>query len=158
MEKRVYSQSFCVVAAIIEQSVKFLLVQEAHTDSGEDGQWNHPAGWIEVGEDPIESIQREVKEETGFDFEPTHVLGIYSLVKRDADPVRHPIKIVFTGEIYGKQDRLAEDVSEVGWFTSQEIEAMDNGTLRDMDIKKMIDDYVEIERYSLGIIEHTIVK
>lgn len=158
MEKRIYSQTFGVVAAIIERSGKFLLVKEAHTDSGEDGQWNHPAGWIEVGEDPIDAIIREVKEETGFDFEPTHILGLYSLVKKDTEPIRHPLKIVFTGEISGEQDGLADDVSEIGWFSPHEIEGMNNSTLRDMDIKKMIDDYVEIERYSLGLLEHTVVE
>jgi ADP-ribose pyrophosphatase YjhB (NUDIX family) len=158
MKKRAYSQTFCVVAAIIERSNKFLLVKEAKTETGEDGQWNHPAGWIEVGEDPIDAIRREVKEEIGYDFEPTHVLGVYSLVKKDVIPTMHPIKIIFTGEITGEQDALADDVSEMKWFTPEEIEAMDNATLRDMDIKSMIDDYLEIERYPLGILEHTVTE
>ena len=158
MGKRVFTQTFGVVGALIEQGDKFLLVKESLGKDEDAGKWSHPAGWIDVGEDPIEAVKREVKEETGYDFEPTHVVGVYSLVRRESDPARHAIKIIFTGKIHGEQESLAEDVSDAKWFSAYEIEAMDADTLRDVDIKKMVDDYIEIERHPLGLLEHTVVE
>lgn len=158
MTKRVFTQTFGVVGALIEQGDKFLLVKENLGKEEDSGKWSHPAGWIDVGEDPIEAVKREVKEETGYDFEPTYVLGVYSLVRNDLDPVRHALKIIFTGKIRGEQAGLASDVSEVKWFDGHEIEQMDADTLRDIDIKKMVDDYIEIERHPLGLLEHTVAE
>ncbi len=154
--KRVFTQTFGVVGGIIEKDGKILLVKEAN--AGEDtGKWNHPAGWIDVGENPIEAGKREIKEETGLDFAPTHVLGVYSLVRKDLEPTRHPIKIIFIGQISNKErDELADDVSETGWFTLEEIEKMNADTLRDLDIKRMARDYFSGKRFSIDLLTHII--
>jgi ADP-ribose pyrophosphatase YjhB (NUDIX family) len=156
--KRVFTQTFGVVGAIIERNGKILLVKEAKKEA-DIGKWNHPAGWIEVGEDPIEAVKREVKEETGLEFTPTHILGIYSLARKNLKPIHHPIKIIFIGNISDKETKeLSEDVSENKWFTPVEIEKMDSNTLRDLDIKKMVKDYFSGKKYPLDIITHTVVE
>ena len=160
MTKRVFSQTFGVVGAIIEKDGKFLLVKEAHAATMDKGKWNQPAGWIEVGESPIEAIKHEVKEETGFDFTPTHVLGILSLVRKDIASRRgipHAIKIIFLGEIKeSSQEHNKDEISEIRWLTPEKIEKMDLKTLRDLDIKKEIKDYLAGKKYPLDIITHTI--
>ena len=78
MVERVLTQTFAVVGAIIEKDEKILLVKEAGTR--DKGKWNQPAGWIEVGQNPLVAVVKEVKEETGLDFEPTGLIGIYSTV------------------------------------------------------------------------------
>jgi ADP-ribose pyrophosphatase YjhB (NUDIX family) len=160
--KRVFTQTFGCAAAIIEKEGKFLLVKEAN--KGVDtGKWNHPGGWIEVGENPIETVIKEVEEETGYKFTPTGVLGVYSLVRENfarlGEEVRHPIKIIFTGTIsQERKEDLADDVSETGWFTAEEIERMDDKTLRDLDIKKIIKDYLAGKIYPLELVKHTVSK
>lgn len=156
---RNYSQVFAVVGAIIEREGKILLVKE--TKEIAKNQWNQPAGWIELGENPIEAVEKEVREETGFDFEPTHILGIYSLYntlpKEKFGIVLHPIKIIFIGKISEKQTgQLAEDASGTKWFLPEEIESMDKKALRDMDIKREIKDYFGGKRYPLELLSHTI--
>lgn len=159
MAQRVFSQTFGVVGAILEKDGKILLIKEA--DKGFDqGKWSHPAGWIDVGENPIEAAKREVKEESGYDFEPTALLGIYSLVRKDRTDrlpeVPHAIKLLFVGNISEKQSALAEDSAETKWFTPKEIYAMDVKTLRDVDIKQAVKDYFAGKRYPLDILRHTI--
>ena len=124
---------------------------------------NHPAGWIEVGENPIEGAKREVLEETGHEFTPAHILGVYSLVRNDLikekGGVRHPIKIIFSGEISEKEKRqLEDDISEIKWFTPKEIYDMDAKTLRDLDIKTMVKDYLAGKKYPLELLTHTVSK
>jgi ADP-ribose pyrophosphatase YjhB (NUDIX family) len=163
--ERVFSQTFGVVGAIIEKEGKILLVKEVQNFSGgkkgpDHGKWSHPAGWIDVGEDPIMSAKREVEEETGYEFTPKHILGVFSLVRKDIKKdtgTPHGIKIIFTGAISEKiKFSLAEDVSEVKWFLPEEIYQMDQATLRDLDIKQMVQDYFSGIKYPLDLIAHTI--
>jgi len=115
MVKRVFTQTFGVVGAIIEKDGKFLLVKEKKLTAKD--KWNHPAGWIDIEENTIDAVKREVKEETGFDFEPKNILGIYVFVKQESVNLHHAIKIIFTGNISDKQEKYMEDeISEVKWF------------------------------------------
>lgn len=158
MTKRVLTQTFGVVGAILERDGKILLVKEAQEVA--KGLWNHPAGWIDVGENLIEAVKREVKEESGFGFEPTHILGVYSLFKKNLKErfgiTPHAIKVIFIGKISdNKTGELHDDVSETKWFTPEEIYQMDINTLRDMDIKKMVKDCFAGKSYPLDFLTHT---
>ena len=149
--------------AIIEKDGKILLVKEARQKKLDAEKWNQPAGWIEVGENPIDSVSREVQEETGYKFTPKAVLGIYSLVREDLFKIdknlRHPIKIIFIGEISKeKVGELEKDVSEAKWFFPEEIKNMDKNTLRDLDIKKEVKDYFAGKKYPLDLITHTVAE
>ncbi len=158
---RVYTQTFCAVGAIIPRGGKFLLVRENNPAHPDHGKWNQPAGWIDSGENPIDSVKREVKEETGYDFTPTHLLSVNSLVRKDqtahfgATP--HALKLIFVGTISEKPTgKIEDDISEARWFTSEEIDAMDSKTLRDSDIKQEVRDYLAGKRYPLELIHHTV--
>jgi len=158
MAERVFTQTFGVVAAVIEKEGKFLLVQESRRKGSEHGQWNHPAGWIDVGEDPIEAVKRETKEETGYDFKPSALLGLYSIVKRKENgEIRHAIKLVFLGTISRKQEKLADDILDTKWFSAEEINNMDKDTLRDADIKKILRDFSSGQHFPLKILTHSLV-
>lgn len=160
MAKRVFSQTFGVVGAIIERDGKFLLVKETRKSKMMDkGKWNQPAGWIEVGESHIETIRHEVKDETGFEFTPTHVLGIYSLLRKDivsARGIPHAIKIIFLGKIKASGQHQTDEIDEIRWFSPGEINKMDLSTLRDIDIKKEVRDYLAGKKYPLDLITHTV--
>lgn len=157
MTQRVFTQTFGVVAAIIEKDGRFLLVKEKKATAKD--KWSHPAGWIDLEENLIDAVKREAKEETGFDFTPKNILGVYVLVKQEMNELHHAIKIVFTGDISEKQeDYLDDEISETKWFMPEEIESMDLNTLRDKDIKTMIKDYLAGKKYPLDLLTHTIQK
>ena len=158
---RYFSQTFGVVGAILEKDGKIALVKENMPNKPDNGKWNQPAGWIEVGEDPIVSVKREVEEETGFEFEPTGVLSICSLVRKDLtdfyQATPHAIKIIFVGKIKtDNQKNLHNDISEIKWFSPEEIYNMGSQTLRDNDIKDLVKDYFVGKHYPLKLIKHTI--
>lgn len=154
MTQRIFTQTFGVVGALIERKGKILLVKE--TKATARGKWSHPAGWLEVGENTVEAVKREVQEETGFNFKPEYILGIYALIKDEAEITHHALKIIFLGAISDKEiAELADDVSETKWFTPEEIENMDSKILRDLDIKQMVKDYFSGKKYSLNLLTHT---
>ena len=162
--KRVFTQPYVVVGAIIERDGKFLLVKENNPSHTDHGKWNQPAGWIDIGENPIESVKREVREETGLSFIPTHILRLYSLVRKDQSgkfgegSLPHPLKIIFIGtaEDSPKWRFDADEISEIRWFSPEEIYAMDIKTLRDADIKDEIRDFLSGKRYPIELLTHTV--
>ncbi len=161
MAKRVFTQTFGVVGAILEKDGKILLIKEGYNKVGDLGKWSHPAGWIDLGEDPLEATKREVLEESGYEIELTALLGIYSLVRKDSEKllggVPHAIKLIFKGEILNEVPHtLSEDSSETRWFSPEEIYNMDGKTLRDIDIKQMVKDYFAGKEVPLSTLEHTI--
>lgn len=161
-EKRVFTQVFCVITGLIEQNGKFLLVRENQPKNPDHGKWNLPSGWLDVGEHPIEGVKREVLEETGFDFTPVYVLGVYSFVRKDLQhkigpgALPHGIRLVFAGTFSGTPQPLSADVSETKWFMQKEIEDMDSHTLRDASIKDILRDYSSGKRYPLELITHSV--
>lgn len=158
---KVFTQTFGVVGAIIEKDGKFLLIQEDSKRKIFDGNmWNQPAGWIDVGENPNEAVVREVKEETGLDFTPTGILGIYSVYRKDLldriNPAPHAIKIIYVGDIKGKLISGNEEIKNLRWFSPREIADFDKKDLRDLDIKKEVADYLAGKFYPLDLLTHTI--
>lgn len=163
MAKRVCTQTFATVGALIEEGGQILMVKEVKLGF-DNGKWNVPEGWLEVGENPLDAVKREVKEETGYAFEPTAILGIYSIVREDMRGVvdaglPHAIKITFLGNIdESNVSDLHDDVSETKWFSPEEIEEMGQNTLRNSDIKKIVKDYFSGRRYPLELLSHTVQK
>lgn len=153
-----------VVGAILERDGKFLLMKEVQRhikNHPDDGKWNLPAGRIEYGDNPIEAIRKEVLEETGYLFTPTHILGIYSLVRKDIEEevgyIQHFLKMTFLGSISKTpQASLSPDSAGIGWFRPEEIEVMDRHTLRGLDIKQMVRDYRIGKCYPLDLLAHTV--
>jgi len=62
------------VSAIILDEAGRVLLQRA----SEDGKWYVIGGSMEPGEQPADTVVREVKEETGLDVEPVRITGVYA--------------------------------------------------------------------------------
>jgi phosphatase NudJ len=152
--QRVHTQPFVVVAALLEKAGNFLLVQENW--GSVKGLWNTPAGWLELGENPLQAVTREVKEESGYDFTPTALVGIYSSVKEEGQEKKQPIKLVYRGDITGTQDEVDEaEIADRKWFSPNEIYKMNKGQLRDLNIKQIVKDYLAGQEVPLQSIKHT---
>ncbi len=64
---------FCSALAIIEQNGKLLVIDRT------DGQGIFlPGGFLKTTESPDQAIIREIREETGFDIVPQHLLAAYA--------------------------------------------------------------------------------
>lgn len=161
MPKRVFTQCFPTVNAVIEKNDKFLLVQEGVKKGPDAKTWNLPGGWIDTKNDnPVKAIIREVREETGLTFKPQFIVGIFSLERKDLEKYHHatvhPIRILFNGKVSGKIKIEAKDeILDARWFSFSEIKKMN---LRDKDIPEIIESYLKGERYPVSILHHQIQK
>ncbi len=138
------------VAAIIEENNRFLLVEE-QTPNGI--AFNQPAGHLEAGESFIRAIQREVQEETAFQFEPQHILGV-QLWRKNPDSVTY-LRIAFIGQVHSHNPQQALDAGIIAthWLSRDE---MRRQTLRSPLVLKCVDDYLRGVRYPLELL-HSLV-
>lgn len=132
------------VACIVPQDGKFLLVEE---DVRGRRVLNQPAGHLESGESLAHAALRETREETGWDVELTHLVGVYQWANHDdgflrftfaAQPVRHdPTRILDAG------------IVRALWMTREEIAAAHN--LRSPMVLRGIEDFLASRSVPLDI-------
>jgi len=138
------------VAAIIEQDGKFLLVEE-HTSQGL--LFNQPAGHLEANESLLAAVARETLEESAYEFEPQHLIGIYRWHAAAADTTY--LRFAFTGRIlaHHPERALDEGIVRAVWMTPEEIRAT-TARHRSPLILQCVEDYLAGKRYPLEIITH----
>jgi len=81
------------------------------------GLWDLVGGFLAEGEHPLDGLHREVKEETGREFEPGRLLGIWM---GDYDG-RVTLNLIWVGHVRGGDLRAADDVAELRWFAAAEL-------------------------------------
>ena len=73
-------------------------------------EWVVPGGGMEHGEDPYDTVRREVEEETGYRIEVTGLLGVDSSRRVFRDGFgrtvdHHAVRLVYEGRVTGGQLR-----------------------------------------------------
>lgn len=103
-----------------------LLAQRAYAPW--QGAWGSPGGFCEVGEHPIETVRREVLEETGFQVEVTDYIGVWvdEYVDEPGETGADVINVAYylavpSGEPVRPFD--SAEVSDMGWFGWDELPA-----------------------------------
>ncbi len=138
------------VAAVIEREGEFLLVEE-ETDEGV--RFNQPAGHLECREALCDAVVREVLEETGYDFVPRTLVGVYNW-RNEAKDITY-LRFAFAGEITGHDAarRLDEGIIAARWMTLPAICALADRH-RSPLILRCIEDWQAGRRYPLDLIVH----
>lgn len=136
------------VAAILEQDGRFLLVQERVA-----GRLvlNQPAGHLEDDESLIEAVIRETLEESGWDFAPERITGIY----RWRMPAQRQtyLRVAFAGRGLAHDPARALDTGIEGnvWLNIDEIRAQ-HDSLRSPLVMRTITDYLAGADYPLALL------
>jgi ADP-ribose pyrophosphatase YjhB (NUDIX family) len=106
---------------IVDEQDRILL---AHWNEGGRSGWTLPGGGIDPGEDPVDAVVREIREETGFEAVAGDLLGIDSKVIPaehrfipDAGPL-HALRIVYRASVIGGTltNELEGTTDEAAWF------------------------------------------
>lgn len=79
-----------VRGAVFEED-RILMVKEIT-----DGNWSLPGGWADVNDAPSDTVEREVREETGLTVHARKLIGVYE-ANHDREPVNvfHCYKLLF---------------------------------------------------------------
>lgn len=90
------------------------------------GRWGFPGGMQELGETVHACAQRELKEETGIEADPVAALDVLDALRRDeGGKVKvHFALIAVLLEWRAGEGEPIEDASALGWFTRDEVRAL----------------------------------
>jgi NADH pyrophosphatase NudC (nudix superfamily) len=137
------------VAAVIEKDNKFLLVEE-NTVNGI--AFNQPAGHLENGETIIAAINREVNEETAWQFEPMHIIAIQ--LWRKNPEFSSFLRVCFAGKVHthNPKQNLDDGIIDTHWLSREQI-AEKYSQLRSPLVLKTVDAYLSGNHYPLSLLE-----
>jgi ADP-ribose pyrophosphatase YjhB (NUDIX family) len=150
------------VAAVIERDGRYLLVEEEV-----NGRLvlNQPAGHWECGETLLAACTRETLEETGYDFVPTALVGVYrwhyshgrarGLPDRAPSPGVTFLRFAFAGDLAGwAPDRpLDREIRRALWLDPTQI-ASQAERHRSPLVERCVRDHLDGRRYPLEALVH----
>ena len=102
-------------------------------------QWTLPGGGMEYGEQPVDTVRREVLEETGFAVEVGALLGVRSLYLPAAERFErgpedlHSIQVVYRARIVAGElvCEVGGSTVDVRWFDPSQLPRLERVSLVD---------------------------
>jgi ADP-ribose pyrophosphatase YjhB (NUDIX family) len=122
------------VRAAVFQEDRILLVRETS-----DGRWTLPGGWADVNQSARECVEREVKEESGFDARAIKLAAVYDY-RRQGNVSPHPYsiyKLFFVCELTGGEARASLETSAVEFFARGRLPELSLGRVNPGQIARM---------------------
>ncbi len=111
-----------VKAVIKNKEGKYLVLMKSSKDDINPNTYDIPGGRMIFGEQPEETIVREVKEETGLDIKLLKILEVWTFTKKDFQLVG----INFLCEQIGGELKLGEEHDSAKWYTYEELTTGDS--------------------------------
>lgn len=140
-----------VVATVVEQDGKFLLVYER---DGDRLVYNQPAGHWDKGESIFDAALRETREESGWEVKLDYLIGQYSVHAAHNDITYYRTAFAAT-PIKKVSEQLDKEIVEVVWLSYAEIVAR-KAQLRSPLVLRVIEDYRAGKKFPLDFISHVL--
>lgn len=105
------------VRGVMFKDDKILLVKEHR-----DGKWTLPGGWADVFDQPGVAVEREIREESGYEAKAVKLLALWDRSLHGHPPSSYRIyKVFFLCELTGGAAKNSIETDEVAWFGEDEL-------------------------------------
>lgn len=123
------------VRGVVFQDSKILMVKETS-----DQCWSLPGGWVDVNESPSFAIEREIKEESGFDAKAIKLLALYDRLKHDHPyQLPHAYKCFIHCELMGGKAATSIETAEIDFFALDNLPKLSEGRVTKKQIARMFE-------------------
>ena len=122
------------VRGVVFQDEALLFVKERI-----DGCWTFPGGWADVGISPSENVEREIREEAGYETRAVRLLAVYDRQRHPHVPPHpfHIYKLFFQCELIGGQAATSVETDDVAFFREDEIPNLSRGRVTPEQVHRM---------------------
>ncbi len=107
-----------------------------------DGGWTLPGGWVDVGEPLSRAVEREVREESGYEVKAVKLLALFD---RNADEHGHPpylfhlYKLFVLCQLTGGQPALSIETGGTQWIPENEIPPLSEARTTRQEILRLFE-------------------
>lgn len=115
---RATQQKFTVSAAAIVTNTEGKVLLLNHVLRPFSG-WGLPGGFMSAGEQPENTVRRELREETGIELESVKMFRVRT--------IRGHVEILFVAKAVGDAEIRSREILDLGWFG---VDKMPEGTSR----------------------------
>lgn len=127
-----------VVAVVEDDDGRILMIHKTDNDL-----WALPGGGHDIGESIRDTVEREVREETGYEVQVTGIIGTYTnpnhVMAYDNGEVRQQFSIAFTAKLVGGVARPSDESKEVAWVAPAELDRLEIHPSMRMRIQHYLD-------------------
>jgi 8-oxo-dGTP diphosphatase len=105
---------------------KFLALFRTASAPSRPLKWDLPGGAYEIGENPKESAEREIREETGLevrDLRPLTLVGVHNEIRE------YWVRVAYTAQTDQTEVKLSFEHQDYRWVTKDEFLALDSSDL-----------------------------
>jgi 8-oxo-dGTP pyrophosphatase MutT (NUDIX family) len=148
MSKLTHPRPAVSVATVVERDGAFLLVEE-ETRAGL--RLNQPAGHLEGGETPAQGALRETLEESAWQVELTHLIGIYLWTPDDSRKAYLRFAFAAVAREHVATRALDKGIVRALWMSAADMRAQ-SARHRSPLVMRCVDDYVAGHRLPLDAI------
>lgn len=130
-----YSTPKVDVRGVVFKEGRILLVRER-----EDGLWSLPGGWADAGESPTEAVEKEIREESGYETRAVKLLAVHDRDRHGSPPLPWAVyKLLIRCELLGGEPSLGLETEGVDFFGENEVPALSEGRVTPQEIRRMFE-------------------
>jgi len=104
-------------AIIFNRKGEILTIRRSETAPSNPGKWDFPGGDLDFGEDAMEGIIREIKEETGLDVGDLRPFDVESHINKEGD---FWVTIAYIAKAVSDKVILSYEHDEFKWLTAED--------------------------------------
>jgi len=120
---------------VFDAQGRILLVKELR-----DGAWTLPGGFADVGDSPSAAVEREVREETGYEVKAVKLLALLDRSKHGLPPRPwHIYKIFLRCELVGGAPKGSHETADPRFFAEGEIPPLSPGRTTPAQLARMFE-------------------
>lgn len=127
------------IYSVFDGVKKIFLAKRAHTKKFLPGKYELPGGHIDFGEDIVEGLAREIKEEFNMEARIGDPFAAFTYLNEVKGA--HAIEVVYFAQFLSPFDQIQihdEDHAAFGWFTESDIKEGINPPTSSNDVEKEV--------------------
>ena len=98
------------------------------------GRWDLPGGFVDQDEHPLDTIRRELREETALEVEPEEFVGAWVDRYSEDGAGAATLNLYWAARVVAGEPIAADDVSELGWFAADDLPPRDEFAFHVADV------------------------